>query len=390
MKKIIIIGPTYPYRGGNSLFVSFLYELLSKEYQVKIYNYKLLYPQILFPGRTQYDLSEDVKKIESIRILNSINPFNWIKVARKINKESPDLIIFDWWHPFFAFCHFGISSLLKEDLKKKVVFITENIVSHEKNLFENILTKIGLFNSKYFIVLSKQVENELRKFFRDGKIYRSELPIYSHLKTNLSQINEARKKFNLDENDNVIMFFGYVRKYKGLDVLIESLSLLLKSQPQLNLKLLVAGEFYEDKKFYLDLIERLNLKNRILIFDEYIPNEKVKDFFIASDLVVLPYRSATQSGILNLSYGFSKPVVITNVGGLSEFVIPDRTGIIADESTPDSISKAITKFFELRKDIDFEKNIEEYCQKNNFNDFNRIISDVLNDIDTNLKSKINS
>lgn len=379
--KIIIIGPAYPYRGGNSLFVTFLYEVLSNSYQIQVLNYKLLYPRILFPGRTQFDLSNEIKKIDSLRIVNSVNPFNWFQVANYINKADPDLIIFDWWHPFFAFCHFTISSLLNKKLKERIIFITENFISHEKNLFESILTKIGLSNAKFFIALSQKVESDLKVIAGKRKIYRSELPVYNHLKGNENQKNEIRKRFNFSETDKVLLFFGYVRKYKGLDLLIRGLKILTDNFLQLNLKLLVAGEFYDDKENYIRLIDELNLKDKIQIFDEYIPNEKVKEFFIASDLVVLPYRSATQSGILNLSYGFNKPVVITDVGGLSEFVIPEKTGIIAKGANPESISQAIKKYFDLSDRVNFEENIKEYCRRNTFNSFSEIIKKILDEIE---------
>ncbi len=381
-KKLIIIGPAYPYRGGNSLFVTFLYEALSENYNVQILNYKLLYPNFLFPGKTQYDLSNEVKKIDSLRFVNSINPFNWLKVAKYINRTKPDLIIFDWWHPFFTFCHFTISSLLKKELKYKVVFITENFISHEKNLFESTLTKIGLKNAKFFIALSQIVEKDLKSIAGNGKIFRSELPIYNHLAGENISRYEIRKKFDLQENEKVLLFFGYIRKYKGLDLLFESLKLLSENFYDMKIKLLVAGEFYDDKEYYLELIEKLNIKNKVKIFDQYIPNEQVKEFFVASDLVVLPYRSATQSGILNLAYGFNKPVVITDVGGLSEFVLPERTGIIAMEANPQSISKAILRFFELSDKIDFESNVKGYSAKNSFKSFNEIIKNILKEIES--------
>lgn len=379
-KKIIILGPAYPYRGGNSLFVTFLYDLLIKEYDVQVLNYKLLYPGILFPGKTQFDLSNEIKKIDNIRIINSINPFNWIRVAKYINNSNPDLVIFDWWHPFFAFCHFTISSLLRKELKNKIVFITENFISHEKNLFESTLTRIGLKNANYFIALSKKVENDLKLISGKRKIFRSELPVYDHLKGDENKRSEVRKYFNFSDDDKVLLFFGYIRKYKGLDLLIESLKIISETSPQLNFKLLIAGEFYDDKENYLKLIDELKLNDRIKIFDNYIPNEKVKDFFIASDLVVLPYRSATQSGILNLAYGFNLPVVITNVGGLSEFVIPEQTGVIAEFADAKSISLAILKYFDLVDKIDFKENIAQYCNKNRFANFSEVIKNILTDI----------
>jgi glycosyltransferase involved in cell wall biosynthesis len=382
-KKIIIVGPTFPYRGGNSLFVTFLYENLSKNYDVIIFNYKLLYPKLLFPGKTQFDLSNEVKKIDSIRIINSINPLNWIKVSNLINKINPDLLIFDWWHPYFAFCHFVINLFLRKEIKNKIVFITENFISHEKNPLENYFSRLGLYFAKYFIVLSKKVENDLKKISGRRKIFRSELPIYNHLNINKKNSNELRQSFGYSNDDNVILFFGYVRKYKGLDLLIESIKLVNNIKPELNVKLLVAGEFYDDKTEYLKLIDNHNLQRQIKIFDQYISNEKVIEYFNVADLVVLPYRSATQSGILNLAYGFNKPVVVTNVGGLSEFVTDGVTGIIAANPTKIDICNAILKFFELKNEIDFEKNIREFCSRNIFSNFNEIIESILKEIENN-------
>jgi len=376
-KKIIIIGPTYPYRGGNSLYVSFVYEILSKEFDVKIFNYKLLYPSFLFPGKTQFDTSNKVKQIPSERIVNSLNPFNWIKVASKINSEKPDLIIFDWWHPYFAFCHFFISSFINKKLKRKILFITENYISHEGHFLERTLTRVGLQNAKFFVALSQKVEDELKINFPEKKIFRSELPIYDHLTGNKDDIKILKKNFSIKDVDKVILFFGYVRKYKGLDILIEALSL-LKNQFD-TLKLLIAGEFYDDKKFYTDLIDKLNLQDRIILRDEYIPNEKVKDYFLVSDVVILPYRSATQSGILNLAYGFRKPVIVTKVGGLSEFVIDESTGLIVEEAKAELIAEAIGKYFRSAGKIDFNKNISEFIKSNRFNNLNEIITQVLED-----------
>jgi len=374
-KKIIIIGPTYPYRGGNSLYVSFVYENLLQDFDVKIFNYKLLYPSLLFPGKTQYDISNKIKFIPSERIINSINPFNWIKVASKINSEKPDLIIFDWWHPFFALCHFFISSFINKKLKKRILFITENYISHEGHFIDRILTRIGLYHSKFFIALSQKVEEELKSNFSDRKIFRSELPIYDHLTDNTSDIKLLRKNFSINDDDKVLLFFGYVRKYKGLDILLESLSLV--NQQIGNFKLLIAGEFYDDKNFYVELIKKFDLNDKIIIRDEYIPNEKVKDYFLVSDVVILPYRSATQSGILNLAYGFRKPVIVTKVGGLSEFVLNEKTGLVVEEPEAKVIAEAIEKFFKLKEKINFEENIADYIKSNRFNNIRTIIKQVL-------------
>lgn len=375
IKKIIIIGPTFPYRGGNSLYVSFVYETLSKDFDVKIFNYKLLYPSFLFPGKTQFDVSKKINPVPSERIVNSLNPFNWIKVAAKINSQKPDLIIIDWWHPYFALCHFFISSLINKKLKEKILFITENYISHEGHFIDRVLTRLGLYNAKFFIALSQKVEEELKKNFPEKKIFRSELPIYDHLTDNVEDISNLKTNFEINDDEKVILFFGYVRKYKGLDILIEALNLLKNIDNKI--KLLVAGEFYDDKNLYIDLINKYNLSDSVIIRDEYIPNEKVKEYFLVSDVVVLPYRSATQSGILNLAYGFRKPVIVTKVGGLAEFVINESTGLIVEEPKAELIAESIIKFFQTQNRIDYIKNISEFVKSNRFNNLNEIIHKVL-------------
>ncbi len=184
-KKIILIGPAYPYRGGNALFVTHTYESLKNHFEVKIYNYKLLYPSILFPGTTQYDQSkEQVFNVPNERVVNSINPFNWFKVAKLLKKEDSDLVVFDWWHPFFGFCHGVISFLIRKKYRNKILFITENVVSHEANPIDKFLTRIGLKSASKFLALSGIVEKEVQQYSKGKKVYRSELPVYDCYKHN--------------------------------------------------------------------------------------------------------------------------------------------------------------------------------------------------------------
>ena len=356
-KKIIIVGPAYPYRGGNSLFVSYVFDSLKLEFDVKVINYKLLYPSILFPGTTQFDKSNVIiKKVENERVINSINPFTWIKAAIKIGKEKPDLIVFDWWHPFFSFCHFTISFLVKKGYKNKILFITENFVSHEGHLIDKILTRIGLKNASAFLTLSDKVEKDLRSSGYKKKIYRSELPVYECYKSNLTS-EQTKGKFGYTPANKVLLFFGYVRKYKGLDLLIEAMPNIIKEIPEV--RLLIVGEFYDDPKPYLDKIQELGISNYIKIVNKFVPNEEVSEYYLTSDLNILPYRSATQSGILNISYGFHMPVLVTNVGGLSESVLNERTGIVIEPNSIEAIVIGVRNFFRLKQKVDFSHHIKE-------------------------------
>lgn len=380
MKKIIIIGPAYPYRGGNSLFVSYLYDSLKNDFNVIIYNYKLLYPSILFPGTSQYDKSSEViKQAPNERLVNSISPFNWINVAKKINAENPDLVVFDWWHPFFSFCHRGISEFLNKELKKKILFITENFVSHEGNFVDRFLTGIGLKNANSFLALSAKVEEELKEISDGRKIYRSELPIYDCYDSDTEIDSEsARKNFGFLNDDLVLLFFGYIRKYKGLDLLIDAFPKIQEKLP--NSKLLIVGESYDDIKFYQDKIKNSGCADKIVLENKFVPNEEVAKYYHASDLVILPYRSATQSGILNVAYGFSKPVLVTDVGGLAEFVLEDKTGFVVKPNSPDELLSGVIRFTELRSIVNFEDNIKNFVQRNNFGNIVSLFHQIINDI----------
>ena len=377
MKKIIIIGPAYPYRGGNSLFVSHVYDILKDKFEVKIYNYKLLYPSILFPGKTQFDESgKTIKQAPNKRLVNSINPFNWFKVASLIKDENADLVVFDWWHPFFSFCHFAISKLIKSKYKNKILFITENVISHEANVIDKSLTKIGLSNATAFLSLSEKVEKDLEFVADDRKVYRSELPVYDCYNFDeQKKITSTKKDFGFDENSKLLLFFGYVRKYKGLDLLIDALAELVKRDS--TYKLLAAGEFYDDDKYYRDKVESLNLVNSVKLLNEFIPNEEVAKYFQPSDLVVLPYRSATQSGILNLAYGFYKPVLVTNVGGLAEFVDDGKTGYVIKPDSQKDLIDGIINFFNQREKINFEENIKKRVSRNAFNNLPELFDKII-------------
>ncbi len=376
-KKIIIIGPAYPYRGGNSLFVSYVYDILKEEFHVKLFNYKLLYPSFLFPGTTQYDNSGSaIKKAPSERIVNSISPFNWIKTASRLIKEDADIIVFDWWHPFFSFCHFTISFLIKKKYKGRILFITENVISHESHLIDKVLTKLGLKNASMFLALSDKVEKDLGWISTKKKIYKSELPVYDcYNPEEGKQINSIKKDLGFEESDKILLFFGYVRKYKGLDILLNAMPQLIEYNK--SLRLLVVGEFYEEEKSYLDIINSKGLEKYVKVISKFIPNEEVNRYFIPADLVVLPYRSATQSGILNVAYGFLKPVLVTDVGGLAEFVEQNKTGFIIKPDSTEEILNGVKKFYESKDNINFEENIRRFVNKNSFNNLPELFDKII-------------
>lgn len=378
-KKIILIGPVYPYRGGNALFVTHTYEALKNNFDIKIYNYKLLYPSFLFPGTTQFDKSkEQVFQVSNDRVINSINPLNWIKTAGLINRENADLVVFDWWHPFFGLCHGAISFLIRKKYKNKILFITENVVSHEANVIDKLLTRIGLYFASKFLVLSGIVEKEVQQYSKAKKIYRSELPVYDCYKLiEESNIKKMKYELGFEPDALVLLFFGYVRKYKGLDILIKAFPKILSENPAA--RLLIVGEFYDDPKEYNHLIKNLGIEEKVKVINQFVPNEDVAKYYQVSKVVILPYRSATQSGILNVAYGFYKPVIVTDVGGLAEFVDEEKTGFVVKPNLPDSIAEGVNKFFNSRFKTDFTANIQVRNQKNSFNQLPEVFENILKD-----------
>jgi len=378
-KKIVLIGPAYPYRGGNALFVAHTYETLKDHFDIKIFNYKLLYPSILFPGTTQFDKStQQVKRVPNKRLVNSINPLNWFIVASKLKKENADLVIFDWWHPFFGFCHGVISFLLRKEYKNKILFITENVVSHEDNFIDRFLTMFGLRNASKFLTLSRIVEKDVQQYAKGKKVYRSELPVYDcYQQNNNIDFQKTKEELGFNKNSIVLLFFGYVRKYKGLDILIEAFPKIIKENPES--RLLIVGEFYDKPDLYFDQIKKFGIEDKVKVVNEFVPNEEVAKYYEVSDIVILPYRSATQSGILNVAYGFNKPVIVTDVGGLAEFVDEGKTGFVVEPDSPDSIGESVKNFIKVKSEVDFFGHITEMNKKNNFNQLPEVIKQIIGD-----------
>ncbi|MCU0414733.1 MAG: glycosyltransferase, partial [Ignavibacteriaceae bacterium] len=312
------------------------------------------------------------------RVVNSINPFNWFKVASLLEKENADLVVFDWWHPFFGFCHGTISFLIRKKYDNKILFITENVVSHETNAIDKFLTKLGLKFASKFLALSGIVEKEVQQFSKEKKVFRSELPVYDCYKQAESiDVKKLKQEFGFAEDSLVLLFFGYVRKYKGLDILIEAFPKILSTNSKA--KLLIVGEFYDNPSEYFELIKKLKIEDSVKVINQFVPNEDVGKYYQAADVVILPYRSATQSGILNVAYGFYKPVIVTDVGGLAEFVDEGRTGFVVAPNSPDAIEEGVNKFLAAKDKVDFAVHIEARNQKNSFNQLPEVFAKILED-----------
>ena len=363
-RKILIVGPAYPFRGGIAHFNNALAMAYSKlDFNVKIFSFSLQYPKFLFPGKSQYENGVAPLGINIYSIINSINPFNWINIARKINNERPDYIIIRYWLPFMAPCLGTIARLVSK--KIKIIAITDNIIPHEKRIGDHILTKYFLKSCDAFVTLSKSVLKDLSQFVdTDLKVFIPH-PIYDIFGDKISK-KSALSNLGLADNKKYLLFFGFIRKYKGLDLLIKALS--DSRLRKLDVKLIIAGEFYDDQKEYLTLINKLDLRNQIIINSSFIPTEKVKDFFCASDLVAQTYRTATQSGVTQIAYHFERPMLVTDVGGLSEIVSNQKVGYVTAKD-PKAIADAINDFYINKKENEFVKNTIEEKKRFSWNNF---------------------
>lgn len=358
LNSVIIVGPAYPFRGGianlNEALCSYLN---ANEISSEIVSFTLQYPALLFPGKTQLETSSQYFDFKITPLINSINPQSWLKAATYIKSKKPDLVIFRYWLPFMAPClGFIARRLHKHGLP--VVAIADNIIPHEKRIGDQSLTQYFIQSCDAFIVMSDKVAEDIKQFNPKKPVSITPHPIYSIFGDKVSR-DEACEKLNLDKGFKYLLFFGFIRKYKGLDILLQAMPL-IKNR---NLKLIIAGEFYESKDEYLSLIKEHHLESAIIMKDEYIPKDEVRYYFSAADLIVQPYRSATQSGVTQIAYSFDKPMVVTNVGGLPEMVTDGVSGFVTDVN-PHAIAKAIDSFFIEQLAIPFTAGVQS--EKNKF------------------------
>ena len=353
-RKVIIIGPAFPYRGGianfnNSLALGFA----EKGADVQIYSFSLQYPSFLFPGKTQYEEGEGPKGIFIFPIVNSINPFNWFKVAKRIKNENPDYVIIRYWLPFMAPCLGTIAKLIRKETK--VFAITDNVIPHEKRIGDNLLTRYFVKSCDAFLTLSSSVLDDLKQFTNTKEKIFIPHPIYDSFGEILAK-NKAKKNLGLDENGKYLLFFGFVRKYKGLDIMLDVMA--DKRIQDLDVKLIVAGEFYDNKEEYISQINSLNISKHVILRSDFIPEDQVKSYFCASDIITQTYRTATQSGVTQIAYHFERPMLVTNVGGLAEIVPHNKVGYVCDINSK-QIADCIVEFYTQNKEEEFTENTKE-------------------------------
>ncbi|RAJ82175.1 glycosyltransferase involved in cell wall biosynthesis [Chitinophaga dinghuensis] len=348
-KKILIIGTAYPFRGGLAAYNERLAEELQKEgHDVEIFTFTVQYPKFLFPGKSQYSTDPAPAHLRIKRLVNSVNPLNWLKAGRAIRKMNPDIILVKFWLPIMGPAFGSLLRLGKKKKHTKVISILDNVVPHEKRPGDVAFTKYFLKPVDAFIAMSQSVLNDLRVFEPNKPASLIPHPIYDNYGEHVSK-EAARANLKLQPGKKYILFFGLIRAYKGLDLLLKAMA--DERMKQLDVHAIVAGEFYENAAPYQQLLEELQLGDRAIMHTEFIPNDEVKNYFCAADLVVQPYKSATQSGISQIAYHFDKPMVVTNVGGLTEMV-PDGVVGFQCEPDPQSIATAIEKYFVDNREAD--------------------------------------
>ncbi|MCK9162983.1 MAG: glycosyltransferase [Bacteroidales bacterium] len=373
--KITLVGTAYPYRGGLALYNERLMEEFQKQgHEVSINTFLLQYPSFLFPGKTQYADWKKPNKFPIKRNVNSINPINWIRTGLKIKKEKPDILIFKYWLPFFSPCFSIISKIVKMNGHTKIITIVDNIIPHEKRPFDNILTKYFVKHIDGFVAMSQSVYDDIAKFNAKKPRALCPHPLFDNFGKNIDK-QEAILKLNLNDKEINFLFFGLIRGYKGLDILIEALAdERLKPFP---IKLLVAGEFYDDSKPYYDKVKQLNLEDIISFDARFIPDDQVKDYFCSTDLVVQPYKTATQSGVTQIGYHFETPMLVTDVGGLAEIIPNGKVGYVVQPNGK-SIADALLDFCINKPD--FSQGIKEEKKKYSWERMTQAIESIYKQI----------
>ncbi|MFN8252711.1 MAG: glycosyltransferase [Ferruginibacter sp.] len=371
-KKIIIIGPAHPLRGGLASYN----ERLAREFQsqgneVSIYTFSLQYPDFIFPGTTQYSSEPAPTDIKINVCINSVNPFNWLSVGRKLKKERPDLVVVRYWLPLMGPCLGTILRIVKRNKQTRVVCIADNIIPHEKRFGDKPFTKYFIKPIDGFVTMSEKVLADLRLFNQTKPARAVPHPLYDNFGAKISTA-EARDFLGISKNEKVILFFGFIRKYKGLDVLFEAMPHLKNT----GIKLLVAGEFYEDRKPYDEQITQLGIQDQLILRTDFIPDSEVKYYLCAADLVVQPYRNATQSGVTPLAYHFEKPMVVTNVGGLPSLVPDDKVGLVAEPNAA-AIAEKIREYF-VKGEAHFTPHLVEEKKKLSWSKLSESILEVAN------------
>lgn len=375
MQSVKIIGSAYPYRGGLAAYNERLArEFAAKGWRVEMETFTLQYPGILFPGKTQYADWGAPEGLAISRTVNSVNPLNWILVGNRIRKEKPDLLIFKYWIPFMAPCFGTIIRIVKRNRHTKVVCIADNIIPHEKRPGDRQLTGYFMRVLDGIVAMSKSVYDDIPIFRKDIRRAICPHPLFDNFGEKMSR-DEALQKLGLDPSFRYMLFFGFIRDYKGLDLLLKAMA-----DPALNqmpVKLIIAGEFYTDPRPYQELIRELGIGDQIVMMDRFIGDHEVNRYFCSADIVVQPYKDATQSGVTQIGYYFEKPMLVTNVGGLAEIIPDQKAGYVVRPDEKD-IAYALIDFYRNKRQSEFEAGVADEKKKFSWSNMIRAIENVFN------------
>jgi D-inositol-3-phosphate glycosyltransferase len=377
MKKIVLLGTTWPFRGGLATFNQRLaMALQSAGYEFAAYTFKLQYPSFFFPGKTQYTDQPAPEGLD-IRIeVNSVNPFNWISVGRKIKKEKPDLLIIRYWIPFMSPCLGTIARIVRGNKHTRILTIADNIVPHERRIADNFFTWYFTHSSDGFITMSRAVLKDIKRLRKQAPMAFTPHPLYDSFGKIVSR-EHALKELKLDPSFRYLLFFGFIRDYKGLDWLLEAFA--DERLRQFPVKLIVAGEFYTSAEKYYQIIKERKLSEYIILRTDFIADNEVAYYFGASDMIVQPYKSATQSGVTQIAFHYNKPMLVTDVGGLSETIPHGKVGYVVNPGPP-AIAEAIIDFYENNRREYFTQNVISEKEKFSWGSMVETIEIVYNNI----------
>ena len=351
--KIILLGPAHPYRGGlASIMETMAREWQSRGHEVRIYTFTVQYPSLLFPGKTQYVTTPAPEDLHIERVMNTVNPLNWLSLGLRLRRECPDMVVMKYWTPFMAPCFGTIARIARSNGVTKFVCQIDNVEPHEHHIIDRPCNHYYLGAVDGFVYMSEQVHGELKAYTAAPALF-SPHPMFENFGKAVER-DEACRRIGIDPAQRYTLFFGLIRDYKGLDLLLKAWA---KWMPD-GRKLLIAGEFYASREKYISLIEELGLQDRVVLHDRFIADEYVKYYFSAADALVLPYRTATQSGVTQIAYNFSLPMIVTRVGGLPEIVPDGRVGLVC-EADAESIKEALQALYDGDRLQTFKENFAQ-------------------------------
>lgn len=370
MKKLVMIGPVYPFKGGISHYTGLMVKNLKKEFDVYTVSYRMQYPKLLF-HKEQRDYQNDTTKIEDAQFwINTANPLNWVQTANRIKEINPDYIIMQWWHPYFAPCYRSLAGLLK---RYPILFVCHNVFPHERFPMDRKLARAVLKQGSGFITHSHMDAEDLKTIVPQPIYETTVLPTLNVFRLKNMTFAQARTEIQVPPEKKVLLFFGLIREYKGLKHLLRAMPTIIAYDS--NIELLVVGEFGsdEEKAEYMALIEASGAKEHIRLVGGYVPDKEVEKYFAAADLVVLPYESATQSGVVQVAYGFEKPVIVTDVGGLPEVVADGKTGYVVEPKNVDALAEAVIRYFREEKQAEFAENVRREADQYSWDRMNETV-----------------